>query len=300
MPNMPNIEISYYPGCSLHASARLYDVQVKLVFEKMGVKINELEDWSCCGATSAAKTNDFLSIALPTRNIGIAEASGLSDLVIPCSSCYSRTLVAQKRISVDTDIKDSINEELRDKVTAGVNVINVVELMEKAFEEMELPEGASEKLKELKPVCYYGCLMTRFPCDMDIEDDVENPQSIEKVLEKFGAMSIDWAFKTDCCGASASVNDADVSIDLMSKIFNDAIARGANCIVTTCPMCQFNLDAYQDAACKKLGISKRLPVYYLTELVGVALGLDPVALQIDRHLVDAMSLIKKVKELEKV
>jgi heterodisulfide reductase subunit B len=291
---MSNIEVSYYPGCSLHATAEIYDVQIKLVFEKMGVKINELEDWSCCGATSAAKTDDFLAIALPTRNIGIAEASGLKDLVIPCSSCYSRTLVAQKRINADTEIKESINEELRDKVSTGVNVLSIMELMERAIKEMEFPEGASEKLKNFKAACYYGCLMTRFPCDMDIEDDVENPQSIENVLESFGATSIDWAFKTDCCGASASVNDADVSIDLMAKIFKDAIARDANCIVTTCPMCQFNLDAYQSAVASKHGITKKLPVYYLTELVGIALGLDPVALHVDRHLVDAMSLIKEL------
>jgi len=154
-----------------------------------------------------------------------------------------------------------------------------------------------KRLEGLKPACYYGCLLTRFPLDVDVPDDVENPQGMETILKSLGAVPVDWGYKTDCCGASASVNDADQSQLLMSRIFTDAIGRGANCLVTTCPLCQFNVDAYQDAVGKKYGIEKRLPVYFITELIGVSMGMSPEAMQVDRHFVDAMGLLKELNLL---
>jgi heterodisulfide reductase subunit B len=120
---------------------------------------------------------------------------------------------------------------------------------------------------------------------------------MESVLTALGAKPVDWSYKTDCCGASASVNDAAQSRLLMSRIFKDAVGRGANCIVTSCPLCQFNVDAYQDAVAEQYGIEKRLPVYFITELVGVAMGLNAVEMQVDRHLVDAMGLLKELNLL---
>jgi heterodisulfide reductase subunit B len=128
-----------------------------------------------------------------------------------------------------------------------------------------------------------------------VPDDVENPQGMEKVCKALGAEPIDWGYKTDCCGASAAVNDADVSLGLMAKILKDAAARGANCFVTTCPMCQFNMDAYQDQVAEKYGIRERLPVYFITELMGIAMGMSPQAMQVDRHFVDSMRLLKELK-----
>ena len=289
------MEIAYYPGCSLHASSQLYDIQNKLVFKKLNVDLRELEDWNCCGATSASKTNDFLSVALPARNLGIADASGLSEILIPCSSCYSRTLVSQKRLQEDTALRESINEELSHKVNGKIKVSSILEVLLPRVISGELSEKATKKLEGLKPACYYGCLLTRFPSDVAVPDDVENPQGMEKVCKALGAEPLDWGYKTDCCGASAAVNDADQSLLLMSRILKDAVARGANCFVTTCPMCQMNMDAYQDSAGERYGIDKRLPVYFITELLGVAMGMNPRELQIDRHFVNAMELLKELK-----
>jgi len=130
-----------------------------------------------------------------------------------------------------------------------------------------------------------------------VPDNVENPRGMEKVLQALGVKALEWSYKTDCCGASASVNDADQSQLLMSRIFNDAVGRGANCLVTTCPLCQFNVDAYQAEVGKKYGIGKQLPVYFITELIGVSMGLDPVEMQVDRHFVDAMGLLKELNLL---
>jgi len=289
------MEIAYYPGCSLHASSQLYDIQNKLVFKKLNVDLREIEDWNCCGATSASKTNDFLSVALPARNLGIADATGLSEILIPCSSCYSRTLVSQRRLQEDTPLRDTINEELSHKVKGKIKVSSILEVLLPRVASGELSEKATKKLEGLKPACYYGCLLTRFPSDVAVPDDVENPQGMETVCKALGAEPIDWGYKTDCCGASAAVNDADVSLGLMAKILKDAVARGANCFVTTCPMCQFNVDAYQDQVAEKYGIRERLPVYFITELMGIAMGMSPQAMQVDRHFVDSMRLLKELK-----
>jgi heterodisulfide reductase subunit B2 len=278
------MEIAYYPGCSLHASSELYDIQCKLVFNKLGLELREIEDWNCCGATGA----------LPARNLGLADATGLSEIVIPCSSCYSRTLVSQKVLAADAALKESINAELGHKIEGKIKVSSILEVLRPKVDSGEIAGKAVKKLTGLKPACYYGCLMTRFPVDIDVPDNVENPQGMEIVCKAIGAEPVDWSYKTDCCGASGAYNDAEQSQLLMSRIFKDAIARGANCLVTTCPLCQMNVDSYQDEVGKKYGIEKRLPVYYITELIGVSMGIDPIAMQVDRHFVDAMVLLKEL------
>lgn len=289
------MEIAYYPGCTLHASSELYDIQSKLVLRKLGIELKEIEDWNCCGATSAEKTDEFLSIALPARNLGIADASGYSEIVIPCSSCYSRTLVSQKRLASDPALLETINAGLTKKVAGRIKIRSILEMLVPCAKSGMIGEKTIKKLEGLKPACYYGCLMTRFPCDMEVPDNVENPQGMEIVCSALGAKPLDWAYKTDCCGAAASVNDTDMSLLLMSRIMKDAAARGANCFVTTCPMCQFNLDAYQDEAGEKHGISERLPVYFITELVGIAMGISPHEMQIDRHFTEATALLMELQ-----
>lgn len=289
------MKIAYYPGCSLHASSELYDIQNRMVFGKLGIELKEIDDWNCCGATSASKTNDFLSIALPARNLGIADASGLSDIMIPCSSCYSRMLVSQKRLADDPELRGAINAELGRKVEGRIKILSILEVLVPRAESGEIAKKTTKKLEGLKPACYYGCLLTRFPSDVAVPDNVENPQGMEKVCKALGAEPLDWGYKTDCCGASAAVNDADQSLILMSRILKDALGRGANCFVTTCPMCQMNLDGYQDDVGERYGISGRLPVYFITELLGIAMGMDPRQLQIDRHFVNAMKLLKELK-----
>lgn len=288
------MEIGYYPGCTLHASSRLYDVQTKMVLGELGISLKELEDWNCCGATSASKTDEFLAIALPARNLGIADASGLLEMVIPCSACYSRMMVAQHRLGADQNLREEVNAELSKKVKGNVKIRSILEVLRPKVESGELQAKAVKKLKGLKPACYYGCLQTRFPMDLSVPDDVENPQGMEIVLKALGAEPLDWNYKTDCCGASAAVSDTDTSLALMSKILKDAISRGANCFVATCPLCQLNLDAYQSKVNEKYGITQSLPVYFITELVGLAMDKPPKELQMDRHFVDAMALLKEL------
>ncbi len=290
------MEIAYYPGCSLKASSELYDEQSKRVFSELGIELKELEDWNCCGATSVGKVDDFLSVAMPARNLGIADNTDYEEMVIPCSACYSRTLVAQQRLKDNPELMETINSELSKKITNRIKVSSILEVLLKTVESGELKKKAVKKLKGLTPVCYYGCMLTRFPYTVPVPDDVENPQGMEKVLKVLGIKALDWNMKTYCCGASAAINDTETSLNLMAKIMNDALARGADSFVTTCPMCQLNLDAYQDQFCKKHGIRERLPVYFITELVGAALDISPSSLQLDRHFVDGIGLLKEKEQ----
>lgn len=292
------MQIAYYPGCTLHASSALYDIQCKKVLKQLGLELKEIEDWNCCGATSASKTDDFLAVALPARNLGIADASGLLEMLIPCSSCYNRTLVSQKILSEDSELKNKINTELSKKVEGKIRISSILDILVPRVNLGVIARKLVKNLGGLKPACYYGCLLTRFPRDTQISDNIENPQGMETVCKALGAEPVDWSYKTDCCGASAAINDADTSLFLMSQIIKDALAREANCFVTTCPMCQMNMDAYQDQVCESYGIQKRLPVFFITELLGIAMGFTPQEMQIDRHFVDSLGLLKELKLYE--
>ncbi|MFZ0931880.1 MAG: CoB--CoM heterodisulfide reductase iron-sulfur subunit B family protein [Syntrophobacteraceae bacterium] len=292
------MELAYYPGCSLKASSEIYDVQCKRVLSAIGINLHELDDWNCCGATSASKVDDFIAIAMPARNLGIADASEYTELVIPCSACYSRMLVTQKILEVDRSLLDEINGELSNKVIGRTRILSILEAIQPVVNSGDLAKRVTRKLEGLKPACYYGCMQTRFSYGVPVLDDVENPQGMETILEALGATPLDWSYKTDCCGASAAVNENETSIMLMSKIMKDAIARQANCFVTTCPMCQLNLDAYQEKIRAKYDIAQNMPVYFITELIGVAVGLPPEDLGVERHFVDAMALLRELNLYE--
>lgn len=287
------MEIAYYPGCSLHQSSQFYDHQTRRIFDELGIKLKEISDWSCCGATSAGKFDDFLAVALPARNLGIAEASGFDEMLIPCSGCYSSHLMSQTRLSNNADLLNEINQELKSRVQNSIKLTTILELLLQAIENGKFKSKVKIKLSGLKAACYYGC-MTRFAYDVPVSDNVENPRSMETVLQMLGAETYDWSYKTACCGASAAINDPDTALNLMGKIMKDAVQRKANCIVTTCPMCQLNLDAYQEKFCNKFGIYERLPVYFVTELIGIAMGIPIEEINANTHFVDAIGLVKEL------
>lgn len=287
------MEIAYYPGCSLHQSSQFYDLQTRIIFSNLGIRLTEINDWSCCGATSAGKFDDFLAVALPARNLGIAESSGFTDMLIPCSGCYSSHLMSQTRLNKDSNLMDEINDELGSKVENTIRLKTILELIVETWKSGTLKSKITQDLKGIKAACYYGC-MTRFAYDVPVSDNIENPTSMESILKELGAETTDWSYKTACCGASAAINDPETALNLMGKIMKDAVARECNCLVTTCPMCQLNLDAYQEKFCNKFGIYERLPVYFITELVGISLGISLKEMNADRHFVDATGLVKEL------
>ncbi len=278
------MDLAYYPGCSLYQSAKLYNHQTGLVFDRLGFHLHELDDWSCCGATSAGKINDFMAVALPARNLGIAEATKLPELVIPCAACYSRTKVAQQQLEDKPLLRNEINLELARKTSGGIKVSSILDVLRREIEGERFASIPLTKLEGFEAACYYGCMHTRFPYDVEVFDNVENPQAMELVLEAIGVPTMDWNHKTLCCGASSVVYNTEGALDLMARIMKDALARGANCLVVTCPMCQMNMESQQDKYCKKHRIKERLPVYFITELLGMALGFSKKDLQPEENL----------------
>ena len=282
-------KIAYFPGCSLKGTSALYDIQVRMVLRALGIEAVELKNWNCCGATSVAKEDHIMAVSFAARNLGIAEKTGLDKMVIPCSGCYSRMILGQNVLKNNSGLRSEINESLSAPVTNDIKILNLIELILPFASDGTIKSMVARNLSGLKVACYYGCMQTRFPSSFSSVADPENPHGMENILAAAGATPIDWGYKTDCCGASASVNDTDTSLRLMSHIMKDAVARGADCFVTTCPFCHLNLDAYQDTFCKKYKIKPRLPVYLITELLGVSFGLDIKKLQIDRHFIDAVT-----------
>lgn len=283
--------LAYYPGCTQKQTAAFYHEQVQEVCSSLGFQLDEIRDWNCCGATSAGKIDQYMSLLMPARNIGIAESQGYNEIVTPCSACYSRLISSLASMNRDLDLKNKINSDLIHQVKGDIQISPLLDLLWKYRE--GLKSKIQETFKGLTALCYYGCMLTRFSLDIDILYNRENPQAMENILNILGFSTLDWNCKTSCCGASAAVNDQDVAHNLMSRIFQEAFLRRADCLVTTCPMCQINLDSYQESIVEKYQLGHKIPIFYLTELVGMALGYSSEKMQLEKHFVQGEKLLKE-------
>jgi len=273
----------YYPGCSQTHSAKEFDISLKKVVDKLGITLEEIYDWSCCGATSAHATSHRLASALALRNIVLAGSQGLKNMVAPCAACYNRLLTSQNEISKHPSLKEDAEELLSLKIPNDVCVMNILQF----FLKIGLSKISELKVRDLsyiKAACYYGCLLVR-PYEITKFEDPEHPESMEKILEAAGVSSVEWNFRTECCGAAHSIARKDIVVDLSKKIIDDAILNGANVIVVACPMCHTNLDMRQKAMKRIYEDYTEIPVLYITELIGLALGMDEKELGINLHYI---------------
>lgn len=279
------MNIGYYPGCALHGSSGDYEQSVRACMNRLGVKLCELDDWICCGATAAHSLNHKLAVALPARNLAIAERDGYADLLAPCPMCSAQLIKAGQAIAKDAKLRQDMAETVELPVHGQTSVLNLIQLFQRVGLE-RLKEAATRELKEFKPACYYGCLLVRPPEALRF-DDCEHPTSMETMLKALGAAPVEWNYKTECCGAGMTMCNEETVLDLAHKIISNAAAHGANCIVVACPMCHVNLDMKQADVERKHGVRHAMPVYYLSDLVGLALGLQESELGVDRHFVAA-------------
>lgn len=278
-------DVSYYPGCSLDGTAGEYGESVETVARVLGIKLTEVEDWSCCGSSSAHATSEELSIALSARNLKLAEKVG-KDVVVPCPSCFQRLKTAEKAL-------------LSGKPVVGVGggykgnfqIRYITDYLWDATGEETIKSKVVKPLKGLNPVCYYGCLATRPPKITD-QKNYEDPQSMDNIMKALGANVKDWSFKTDCCGGSVIFTRPDVAKKLIEKLYRMAEEAGADCIVAACPICQSNLDSRMDEISAETGKKYNLPVYYFSELMGLAFGKTPEK-WLNKHLVDPIPLLKQ-------
>ena len=278
------MNIGYYPGCALHGSSNDYEKSVQACMKSLGVTLTELDDWICCGASAAHSINQKLSFALPARNLAIAERDGHERILVPCPLCSMELIQVGTALRTSDELRRTMSEIVEQPVCGKTQVLNLIQVFLHIGLET-LQEKIVRKLDGFKPACYYGCLLTRPPKDLKF-DDCEHPSSMETLLRGLGAEPIDeWNYKTECCGAGLTLADDEIVMGLTRKILANAKQRGANCMVVACPMCHVNLDMKQAAIEKRFSEKYGLVVYYLSDLVGLALGISEKELGIDKHFV---------------
>ncbi len=284
------MNIGYYPGCALHGSSADYETSVRACLKALDVQLDELDDWICCGATAAHSINHKLSVALPARNLGIAEKMSLKQVFAPCPMCSMELKKASDELQSDAALRKEMEEIVETPVSGEIDVWNLIQVFQ-AVGYDAIVEKTTGKLEAFKPACYYGCLLTRPPKTLKF-DDPEDPTSMEELLTKLGASPVDWNCKTVCCGAGLTLCDETAVAQQTRQILQDALDHGANCVVVACPMCQVNLDMRQ-ADAKKLGLAKDVPIFYLSDLVAMALGIGATDLDLAKRYVAIPEELKK-------
>jgi len=282
-PSSPR-RIAYYPGCSLEGSASSFDASFTQVLRALDIEIKTLQDWTCCGATSAHAIDHKLYLALNLRNLALAEDQGYEEVIAPCAACYHRLANANFSLQEDPDLLASINAETGLNYQGTIKVRNVLDFLVNVVGVEEIASKVTHALSVLNTVCYYGCLNTRVP-RMNSFDVVEYPMSMDRVVQSLGAQTRDWSYKTECCGASLFLTSEAISAKLVAKILKDAVAHNADCIVVACPMCQNNLDTKQDEVRAAFGIDRPVPIVFVTQLMGLAFGIAPDLLKLGHGFV---------------
>jgi len=272
-----------YPGCSLNGSARDYNESVFALADAFGLSLEQVSDWNCCGATAAHNLNKDLSLALPARILSLAEQNGMDEIVVPCAACYHRLIVTQNELRKDPELKNHVCEILEMDYKGTSRIINVIEWIDKYI----VPdlEGKIVRPFDHKVACYYGCLLVR-PHKVLAYDRPEDPQSMDLVMTKIGATSVYYPYKTECCGAGFSISRTDIVLKLSGKLVEDAESRGADAIIVACPMCHSNLDMRRNDINKYWGRSFKIPVIFITQAVGLAIGLSAKNVGLKRHFVE--------------
>lgn len=279
-----SLSYSYFPGCSADSTGSSYTESLMYVANRIGLKLNEIDDWNCCGTSAARITSDDLMYALPARSLALSERQypGL-DVVAPCTGCYASLKTAMAHARESEENRSHVSELIGMEYEATANVKSLLEVMiEPAMVEL-VAQQVKKPLTGAKIACYYGCAQVR-PADiMQFSENTENPTSMENLMSATGATCIDWAFKTECCGASNHVVSPKGARKATERILRNAKVNGAECIVTSCPLCWLNLDMRQDQINKEMGTDYHIPVFYFTELIALAMGADPQEVGLSHH-----------------
>lgn len=265
------MKIGFYPGCSLKGTSSEYAQSTLALAKVFGIELVEIKDWNCCGATAAHNLNHELAIALPARILALAEKEGRTEIVVPCAACYNRLSVTQHKLNEDIELRERISDILKMPLSGNIQILNVMQFIEKYIAD-KIEEKVVNPFAH-QVVCYYGCLLVR-PHDILKFDRVEDPQSMDVLMRKIGANSMEWGYKTECCGAGFSVSRTDIVAKLSGKIVKDATDRGAEAIIVACPMCQTNLDMRRPQIDSYLAMKSNIPVIYITQAIGLAVGLN--------------------------
>jgi heterodisulfide reductase subunit B len=290
---------AYYPGCSLESLASSYHDSTMEVARELGVELEEIEDWNCCGATAYFHIDEILANTLCARNLAMAEKRKL-DVVAPCSGCYKNLYFANEHLKHDEDLKEHVNFALQEDAMEFSGSVAVRHLIEVFAEDVGLEtikKHVSNPLDGLRVAPYYGCQIVRPRKD---HEDVENPRIFEDLLSTVGASPVDFRHRLRCCGGSLIITNRKAALSLVRELLQSAVNAEAEVIATACPLCQINLECYQKQVNREFDTSYSVPVVYFTQLLGVALGIRPRALGIGKEFVPPTPLLKLAKRKKRV
>jgi len=287
------MKYAYYPGCSLHSTGSEFDVSLKAVCARLDVELEEVPGWICCGSTPAHSVSELLALALPLANLRLVEEMGKEEVVVPCASCFRRLKSGQHETAKKPELAEKVSRVLDSPYGGSVEIRHALEVFLKGEMLAEIAKQGTEDLSQLRVACYYGCLLTRPPKVMQF-DQHEYPMSMDAVLRAAGVTTLDWNFKTMCCGAAFSLTETELIYKLTADVLAEAEAAGANAIAVACPLCHANLDTRQSEIEERLGRKFGLPVFYFTQLIGLAMGIPGDELGLGKHLVETADLLGAV------
>jgi heterodisulfide reductase subunit B len=276
------MKYAYYPGCSLEASAIEYDTSARAVFRALGSELVEIPDWNCCGSSPAQAVDYLLSLALPARNLALAEGMGMDTVVATCSACYLSLYQVEQHCQRNPKTRAELAEIL---AAAGlayqgkVRVRHMLDVLANDIGPEAIAAAKKRDLKGLKVVPYYGCQTVRPYRAYDAPDQ---PITMDIVLAAMGAQVMPYPLKARCCGGINITSAKDIGVKLVSDLL--VAAEGADCIATVCPLCQMNLDSYQRDVSRLLGREIKMPVLYLTQLMGLVLDLPEAEIMLNKNI----------------
>ncbi|MDO8303310.1 MAG: CoB--CoM heterodisulfide reductase iron-sulfur subunit B family protein [Sedimentisphaerales bacterium] len=284
---------AYFPGCSAESTARDMHQSTLAVAHALGIELLEPKGWTCCGATAGHQTDRMLAAALPAASLVKVRDMGL-DMVVNCAACYNRMKVANHEISTNPEIRKSVCDAIGRDYDGSVKIRHFMEVLLEDIGLERIENTVKRSLNGLKVACYYGCLLVR-PPEVVKFDDPENPTSLDRLVTAMGGESLDWPHKVECCGGGLSLSKTDVVIQLTDSILAMAQSVGADCIATSCPMCQSNLDLRQQDIKKHSGRDYQMPIVYITQLLGLSLGIGSDKLGFKKLMVGASRVLEKVE-----
>jgi heterodisulfide reductase subunit B2 len=284
---------AYYPGCSSESTARDLHTSSLAVAKALGIELVEIDGWSCCGSTPAHQTDRVLAASLAAVNLYLAHEMKL-DVVVNCAECFSRLKMANHEILGNPKMREKIGAAIGKDYDGSVNIRHFIDVLLADVGIERVQENLIHSLNRLKVACYYGCLLVR-PPKVTHFDDSENPMHMDRLIDAIGGESIDWPHKVECCGAGLALTRTDVVVDLTDSIIGMAKAAGADCIAVACPMCQINLDMRQSDIQKKSGRQYDMPIVYITQLIGLCLGISQTELGLEKLMVSPSKVIDSME-----
>jgi len=283
--------VAYYPGCSLHGTAIEYDRSLRAIADKIGLELVEPNGWVCCGTTPAHSTDHLLSTVLPMKSLERIEQTGLSNVAVPCPSCFTRFLTAIRDVAADPELAEQVFAKTKYTPSPGLVVDHLLTTITERVGIDAVAEAVTRPLKGLRVVCYYGCVITR-PPELTGATEYEYPMGMDHLAESLGATSLDWSYKTECCGVSLGISQLPIALDMSRKVLANAREVGAEAIVVACPLCHLNLDMRQRQIGELFGETYDMPVLYFTQLMGLAFDLEPTALGLEKHSVSVEPVMR--------